>query len=157
MLSVQSDFDKAAELIHAVAKERLGQGHKPGVTWTLEGTLPEKLLERFPFKSEYFTLLLDREAIGAFILTKKKTNSKWNMGIGFMYLAKFCLLDEFRGKGHGDDALELIKIRCTTGLRLEVRRKGQDGLLRLYSRNGFAEKRYTADMHLLEWRRSVTR
>ena len=154
MLSVQSDFEKAAEIIHAVAKERIEQGHHPGVTWTLENTTPERLLERFPDKSEYFAILLDDRIIGAFILTKKKTDAKWNIGIGFRYLAKFCILSKYRGMGYADVALKLIKAFTQSGVRLEVRKKGQEGLERLYLRNGFVKKSASKDMHLFEWRRT---
>ena len=152
MLSVENDFDVAAGIIHAVAKERIEQGHSPGVTWTLEGTAPQRLLESFPDKSEYFAVLLEDCAIGAFILTKKKTNAKWNIGIGFRYLAKFCLLNEYRGMGHADRVLRMIKAGATSGTRLEVRKKGQEGLERLYLRNGFVRKGSTGDMLLLERR-----
>ena len=155
VLSVQSDYEKAAEIIHAVARERIEQGHSPGVTWTLENTTPERLLERFPDKSEYFVILLDDRIIGAFILTKKKTDPKWNIGIGFRYLAKFCLLKKHRGMGYADTALKLIKASSQSGVRLEVRKKGQEGLERLYLRNGFVKKDTSKDMYLFEWRRAT--
>ena len=157
MLSIQNDYEKSIKIIHAVAKERIEQGRNPGVTWTLENTTPERLLERFPDKSEYFTVQLDDRAVGAFILTKKKTNPKWNIGIGFRYLAKFCILNEYRRMGHADRVLGMIRAGETSGTRLEVRKKGQEGLERLYLRNGFIQKGSTGDMLLLERRNPINR
>ena len=154
MIAIQNDFDKAVVIIQLVAVERIKQGHKPGVTWTVDGTTPEQLLTRHPDKSEYFTVTVDGCIIGAFILTKRKTNAKWNMGIGFRYLAKLCILNEHRGFGYADKILDIIKSICKSGIRLEVRKQGQEGLERLYFRNGFVIKDASKDMHLFEWRRT---
>ena len=154
MLDIRNDFEAAAETIQKAAAERMAEGREPGRTWTLAATSSEALLAAHPDKAEYFAIRQGPDAIGAFILTKKKTNAAWKPGPGFRYVAKLCLLAEHRGRGHADKILGWAKAAAPYGLRLEVRAKAQEGLRRLYRRNGFDEKGRAKDMVLLEWRRN---